>query len=402
MTDAPSPASSSSAPSVRSIAARVVAGHQAHLLGGIGLLRGRRVLERAARSADRALAGVGGAPGRHAGPAHAARKPQRPHHAAQHVGRLVAQLGLLRRQEQSERPALDDVEPPLARGQLAQVCARVARHHQRPAVGIEQHLRELGVVARRGDLHQTARQDRLDVDAVPEARSLRPHRLQRGHEHVPGQLLDQPLDDAPGLLDVLVGARAQPRVHVRDGLVVAVRRQGSERQLLLEHRAGDRIDVLADQGSQQRQRLLGATLHPRLARAGDVPQIARVAGRQGGAQGQLAVGGGHVVLLQGHQRVEDVREGDQPVGGPAAQERLDLGADHRRRYPVRPSPRLAQPVEEGARGRRGRQRRHGRTAVRTATAGRERRPADQRDGGTGRDRGEAVATPHALACLARA
>ncbi len=382
--------------------ARVVARHQAHVLVRIGLLRGRRVLERPARDFHGRGARVGPCRRRRPRAAHALRQPHRPHHAAQHVGRLVAQRGLLGGQEQTQRPSLDDVHAPPARRQLPQDGARVAPDDERPAVGIEQQLRELGVAARRGDLHEAPGQDALDLDAVAERGPLRAHGLQRAHEHLLGQPLDEAGHDAPRLIGVLLGRGAQPRVHVRDGLVVAVRGQRRQRQLLLEDRARDGIDVLAHQGAQRGQCVLGLALQARAPRAGHRPQIARVAGRQGGSARELGVGPGEVAQLQRHEREVHVRQRHQAVVGPVVQERLELRTHHHGGDTVGLAPRLAKAVEERPRGRRGRQRRHRRGTRGGAPAGRP--PGERRAAGEGqaRSRGEAVAPLHALACVARA
>ena len=243
--------------------------------------------------------------------------------------------------------ALDHVEAAAARRELAERRPRVARHRVSQGIGLEEHPRELCVAAGRGDLNEALRQDPLDVGAVAEGCTLHAHGLQRADEH----LARQALNDAGHARDrsrLLVGrARAQPGVHVRDGLVVAVRGHRGQRQLFFEDRARQRVDQLAHVRPQEHERGLRIATESRATRAGHRPELLRRAARHVAGERELGVGLREVALPHRRERERDPGEGNETVFRELRDEVLDLGAQHRRGR-IRVAPRLADGLEAEA------------------------------------------------------
>ena len=271
----------------------------------------------------RARAGIARTRGRVVAAPDAAWQTEPPKDAAEHLRRLVPERRRLGGKEQTDGVAGHHVEAAPARRELDELRPCVPRVDDGAGRRIEQEARELRVVGLGGDRGETPGENALDVDAVAEARPLHPHRLEGAHEHVLRHLRDERLDGRRRPWLVLLGAAAEPRVHVRDGLVVPLGREGREGELLLEDRPRDRVDGLADERAEEIHRGLRASFEAEAPRGRDGPKVARRPERQRGGRGELPVGSGEIVGREGDQGEVHPHERRQPVSGETGDEALE-------------------------------------------------------------------------------
>ena len=132
-------------------------------------------------------------------------------------------------------------------------------------------------------------------------------------------------------------------------------RDGREGQVLLEDRAGERVDVLSDERPEKAERGLRIAAQAQPPGRRDRPEIVRRSRREPRRGRELDVGRREIAALHRRERERDAGEKAETVGRESREERLDLRAQDRRRYVVRVTPGLADGVEGGGRLRRGRE-----------------------------------------------
>jgi hypothetical protein len=314
-----------------------------------------------------------------------------------------------RGQEQPERPPFDDVEAAPARREIAERGPRVSRLRERLRVGLEERPRELRVAAARGDLNEPRREDALDFAPVAEGRALLAHGEERADEDGPRQLVDHRADARDGRRLLVFRARAEPRVHVRDRLVRAMRRERARRELFFEDRPHERIDALAHEGPQESERRFGISREADAARARDREEIASRSGWDVLHSIELRVGRRHRAVSHGFDRQRDLGHRNEAVLRELGEEALEPGSQADAQddvvRAVRVLPRFANAFER-RRGRR--RRREGRDGLRGRAAPAARRCQDERCERCERKRQRPArrascppSVRHALPCLPR-
>src|SRR5262249_34542394 len=143
-------------------------------------------------------------------------------------------------------------------------------------------------------------------------------------EHAARHRLEDLRDLRAHAVAIVLADAVEPRVEVRERLVVVARADGGERELFEEVLAIRVVDDLSDERAERVEGRLRRAVEAEAARLGDGREIARRAGREISGRREERVGGGEILLLDEDERELHLRERRRAVVRILAQEIREL------------------------------------------------------------------------------